>query len=113
DLDYALSGLTWHLSCPAGNALERRYGDRFSRSQIEPRLSMDRSTILEHLSAARRHVATGERNIARQRQGVTELERGGHVSLDAKQLLARFEELQKLYISDRDRLETELAEISK
>jgi two-component system CheB/CheR fusion protein len=41
DLDYAPSGLTWRLTCPAGNALERRNGDRFSRgSQIEPRLSV-------------------------------------------------------------------------
>jgi PAS domain S-box-containing protein len=31
DLDYAPSGLTWCLTCPAGNALERRNGDRFSR----------------------------------------------------------------------------------
>jgi hypothetical protein len=23
-LDYAPSGLTWHLTCPAANALERR-----------------------------------------------------------------------------------------
>jgi PAS domain S-box-containing protein len=30
DLDYAPSGLTWCLTCPAGNALERRNGDRFS-----------------------------------------------------------------------------------
>jgi hypothetical protein len=44
---------------------------------------------------------------------VVELELGGHVSLDAKRLLAQFEELQKLHIADRDRLEVELAEISK
>jgi PAS domain S-box-containing protein len=31
DLAYAPSGLTWCLTCPAGNALERRNGDRFSR----------------------------------------------------------------------------------
>jgi PAS domain S-box-containing protein len=30
DLDYAPSGLTWYLTCPAGNVLERRNGDRFS-----------------------------------------------------------------------------------
>ncbi len=29
DLDYAPSGLTWCPTCPAGNALERRNGDRF------------------------------------------------------------------------------------
>jgi two-component sensor histidine kinase/PAS domain-containing protein len=31
DLEYAPSGLTWCLTCPAGNALERRNGDQFSR----------------------------------------------------------------------------------
>jgi hypothetical protein len=114
DLDYAPSGLTWRLTCPAGNALERRNGDRFSRgSQIEPSLFTDYTAILERLSAARRHVRTSERNIARQRKVVSELERDGHVSLEAKRLLARFEELQELHIADRDRLETELAEISK
>jgi PAS domain S-box-containing protein len=114
DLDYAPSGLTWCLTCPAGNALERRSGDRLSSgSQIEQRLSMDYTTILEHLSTARRHVWTGERNIARQRRVVAELERDDHFSLEAKRLLAQFEELQKLQIADRDRLEEELAEISK
>jgi PAS domain S-box-containing protein len=30
DLDYTPSGLTWYLTCPASNVLERRNGDRFS-----------------------------------------------------------------------------------
>jgi hypothetical protein len=114
NLDYAPSGLTWRLTCPAGNALERRSGDRFSRgSQIEPRLSMDYTTILERLSVARRHVWRGQQNIARQQKVVAELERDEHVSLDAKRLLAQFEEIQELHIADRDRLEIELLEISR
>jgi hypothetical protein len=51
----------------------------------------DRTTILEYFSMARRHVAMGERNIARQRDA--ELERDGHDSLDAERLLADFEKL--------------------
>jgi PAS domain S-box-containing protein len=114
NLDYAPSGLTWRLTCPAGNALERRSGDRFSRgSQIEPRLSMDYTMILERLSVARRHVWRGQQNIARQQKVVAELERDEHVSLDAKRLLAQFEEIQELHIADRDRLEMELLEISR
>jgi PAS domain S-box-containing protein len=114
DLDYASSGVTWRLTCPVGNAFERRNGEQFSKGrQIEPRLSMDHATILAHLSAARGHVRTGERNIARQRKLVAELEPDSHISPDAKRLLAQFEELQKLHIADRDRLEVELAEISK
>jgi hypothetical protein len=56
---------------------------------------MDPTTIVERLSAARRHVRTGERNIARQRKVVAKLQRGGHVSLDAKRLLAEFDELRR------------------
>jgi PAS domain S-box-containing protein len=114
DLDYPPSGLTWRVTCPAGNALERPDKDRFSRgSQIGPRLAMDHAAILKRLSAARRHIRTGERNIARQRKIVAELETGGHVSVDAKRLLAQFEELQELHIADRDRLEMQLVDISK
>ena len=62
---------------------------------------------------ARRHIATGARNIDRQRELVALLERDGHGSQDAKRLLALFEELQKLHITGRDRLEKQIAEISK
>jgi hypothetical protein len=62
---------------------------------------------------ARRHVATGERNIARQREIVAGLERDGHNSLDAKRLLGFFEELQNMHIAHRDRLEKTLAEMTK
>jgi hypothetical protein len=68
---------------------------------------MDRSTLLEHLAQARRHVAAGKRLIARQRELVAELERDGHDSSTAKQLLRIFEETQKLHVADRDRLERE------
>jgi hypothetical protein len=61
----------------------------------------------------RRHVATGERNIARQREIVAGLERDGHSSLEAKWLIASFEELQNMHITHRDQLEKVLAEISK
>jgi hypothetical protein len=33
DLDYARSGLTWHLSCPASNALEP--GERDQRNRTD------------------------------------------------------------------------------
>jgi hypothetical protein len=52
----------------------------------------------------------GEQTIARLREIIARLERGGHDSSAAKELLARFEELQKLPMADRDRLEKELAE---
>jgi hypothetical protein len=71
---------------------------------------MNRSALLEHLAQACRQITMGEQNIARLREIIARLERGGHDSSSAKELLARFEELQKSPIADRDRLEKELAE---
>ena len=100
DLDFAPSGLT----CPE-SGLEPGEGSSSTS---------DGTRLLEHFSVACRHVATGERNIARQREIVATLERDGHSSLlDAKWLLASFEELQNMHIAHRDRLEKTLAEISK
>jgi two-component sensor histidine kinase len=105
DVDYAPSGLTWRLTCPAESTVEPR--ERSSSAL------WDRTSLQEHLSTARRHVAIGERNIAHQREIVTGLERDGHNSLEAERLLAYFEELQNMHIARRDRLEEALAEISK
>jgi PAS domain S-box-containing protein len=104
DLDYAHSGVAWRLTCPAESILEP--WERSSRD-------WDRTTLLEHFSMARRHVATGERTIARQREIAATLEHDGHDSQGAKRLLAHFEQLQNMHIAHRDRLEKALAEISK
>jgi exonuclease VII small subunit len=74
---------------------------------------MNRRALLERLAQACRHIVVGEENIARLREIIARLERGGHDSSAAKELLARFEELQKLAIADRDRLEKELAQLPK
>jgi PAS domain S-box-containing protein len=104
DLDYAPSGLTWRLTCPA-------------EESVEPRESSSGAwqcaTLGKYLSVARRHIAAGERNVDRQRALVALLDRDGHDSQEAKRLLALFEDLQKLYIARRDQLEKELSEISK
>ncbi len=71
---------------------------------------MNRSALLERLAQACRDIAMGEQTIVRLREIIARLERGGHNSSTAKELLARFEELQKSPIADRDRLEKELAE---
>jgi hypothetical protein len=105
DLEYAPSGLTWRLTCPAENTLEPR--ERSSSAL------WDRTTILESFSMARRHVAMGERHIAREREIVARLERDGRDSLDSKRLLGYFEELRNMHISHRDRLERVLAQITK
>jgi hypothetical protein len=71
---------------------------------------MNRSALLERLAHACRDIAIGEQNIVRLREIIARLERDGHDSSTAKELLARFEELQQRPIADRDRLEKELAQ---
>jgi hypothetical protein len=69
---------------------------------------MDRATLEEHLALAAAHVAAGERLVARQRELVAQLERDGHDTLEATKVLNQLEQLQALYIADRDRLRKEL-----
>ena len=64
--------------------------------------------LQDHLAQAECHVAEGERNIARQREIVAQLECDGHDADQAARLLRSFEELQALHVADRDRLRKEL-----
>ena len=73
---------------------------------------MDKALVRDHLEQARRHVADGDKHVARQRQLVAKLDRDGHDSSEARRLLEQFEELLRLHIQDRDRLIKELSEIS-
>jgi hypothetical protein len=72
---------------------------------------MKRNALRDRLALAHHHIAMGEENIARMRDIIARLERGGHDSCLARQLLTRFEELQALHIADRIRLEKELASL--
>lgn len=62
-----------------------------------------------HLEQANEHVTAGERDIARQKRIIAELERDGHDAARAHQILGTFETLQKMHIEDRDRVQRELA----
>jgi hypothetical protein len=73
----------------------------------------DRTLILDHLARARRHVAEAERHVANQREIVAQKERHGHDTATSRQLLGQFQELYRMHVADRDRLEQELHEISK
>ena len=64
---------------------------------------MDRRMIEAHLALTERHVAEGKRHVARQRELVAELERDGHDTATALDLLRQFEELQALHVADRNR----------
>lgn len=68
----------------------------------------DRRTIERRLRIAQRHVATGERLIDAQRAVLAQLARDGHRTETARRLLAHFEEIQAMYLAERDRLSREL-----
>ena len=69
---------------------------------------MDRQTLERHLALAEGHVLEGERHLASQRRILADLERDGHKTTKARQLLAMLEETQKMHVEDRDRLTREL-----
>lgn len=69
---------------------------------------MERRMLERHLAQAEEHISLGERHIAQQRELVARLERDGHDSTEASNLLDNFEELQAVHIAHRDRLCREL-----
>ncbi len=73
---------------------------------------VDHARIRAYLAMAERHVAQGERILARQREIVAKLCRGGHLraAQAASDLLSTFEESQALHVADRDWLLAELAQ---
>jgi|SRR3954454_17309221 uncharacterized NAD(P)/FAD-binding protein YdhS len=72
---------------------------------------MDEATILRQLEQARKHVAEGERHIVQQRAIVARLEEAGQDWSQARDLLRQFENSQRQYIYNRNRLEKELRKI--
>ncbi len=64
--------------------------------------------LFDDLALAERHVGQGFGIIARQRELIAALKRGGHATEDALNLLADFEDIQALHVADRDRLRKEL-----
>jgi hypothetical protein len=62
----------------------------------------------DHLALAERHVREGLQIIARQRELTAALQRGGHDTREAVELLSSFEDIQQLHESDRDRLRRQL-----
>jgi Spy/CpxP family protein refolding chaperone len=69
---------------------------------------MDRSLKLKKLEKARRHIAQGGETISRQRKLIAKLEATGYDTAMARHLLASFEGLQAMSVSEVDRLEREL-----
>lgn len=75
---------------------------------MAPPTEMDRALWQEHLAQAERHVGLGEAHMAKQRAIIAELERDGHDTRAARDLLHQLEQMQELHVANRDRLRKEL-----
>ena len=63
----------------------------------------------EHLRLAKAHATQGAQHIEHQREIVAHLERDGHDTAIARELLRTMEESQVMHVADVARLERELA----
>jgi hypothetical protein len=66
---------------------------------------------LKYLSAARKFVADGERELACQRKAVRRIEQRGEDPLQAILILEEIEEMQHVYVDHRDRLEQQVLKL--
>jgi hypothetical protein len=73
------------------------------------RWEMDRETLEKHLIQAEAHVANGQKRIAQQHEIIAELDREGHDTAPAKDMLASFERTQAMHVANRDRIAGKLA----
>lgn len=69
---------------------------------------MDRHLLMRNLLKAERYVAQGENHVAARRRRLRELERDGHSTDHARDLLDIFEQTLATRVADRDRLVSEL-----
>ena len=72
---------------------------------------MDQEMLKRHLAEAEEHIATGDKNIARQRDLIAQLERDGRDTASARTFLHEFEQLQARHTAERERLLRELSEL--
>jgi cell division protein FtsX len=73
---------------------------------------MDRSTSWKYLSRVNQALTDGEQQISWQRQLILQLEAQGKDSSKARDVLSRFEAVQKLRFAKRDRLLAELTDFA-
>jgi hypothetical protein len=66
---------------------------------------MDTAVLEDHRRQAEKHIAIGARLLEKQRELAAKLEQHGHKALaeDARKLLAEFEKILSMHVSDRDR----------
>jgi hypothetical protein len=80
-------------------------------NSLEYPARMDREMLKRHLAQGEENIATGDKNIARQRDVIAQLERDGHDTASARSFLREFEQLQAVLIAERERLLSELSEL--
>ena len=71
--------------------------------------TMDRAAIEQRLALAEQHVSEGKRILENQGRLLAKVAADGYDTTEAERLLAQFEDVQRLYLADRDRLRNELA----
>lgn len=92
---------------PAHARRPRHPPKRRRHARSDKRQLMER-VLDDQLAMADRHVAEGERVVARQRDLAATFRPGGHGAALAHALLAEFEKLLALHVEHRDRLRREL-----
>ncbi len=70
---------------------------------------MDRATLEKDLAQADAHIAKGHERIALQHEIIAELDREGHDTVPARELLAAFENTEAMHVANRDRIAGKLA----
>ncbi|MBV9981138.1 hypothetical protein, partial [Bradyrhizobium sp.] len=70
---------------------------------------MDLRLAQKHLKEAEQHVLLGRQHVARQLEIIRKLERGGHSTVLAADLLATFRLVLANHIAHRDLIRSELA----
>lgn len=69
---------------------------------------MDRALLLQHLAQAERHIVLGEEHLTIQEALIADLERDGHDTEGAKEVLATMLQSQAIHVEARDRILREL-----
>jgi hypothetical protein len=70
---------------------------------------MDGAALLADLRRAEAHIANSQARIAQQQEIIAELDREGHDTVPAKDMLASFEKTLAKHIANRDRIAGKLA----
>src|SRR5260370_33352399 len=72
------------------------------------RCGMERA-LEDDLSRAEAHISNGQKRIAQQHEIIAELDREGHDTAPAQDMLGSFERTQAMHVATRDRIAGQLA----